>query len=71
MEALMKRKFQDFLAANQDSDNNIDFQTTIMAALILTAFKYLLESSDKYSVKELNRQAGRLFRKHLISNRKI
>lgn len=67
MEALMKRKFQKFLAANQSPDDNIDFQTSIMAALILTAFKYLLESSSKYSVKELNMQAAKLFGKHLIT----
>jgi len=67
METLMKSKFQNFLAASQDPDDNIDFQTSIMAALILTSFKYFLESNDKYSVKELNIQAGKLFSKHLIS----
>lgn len=69
MEALMRQKFRAFLETAASEDDNLDYQTTVMTALILNTFRYLLESEEKYTVKELTLQVQRLMKKHLLKVR--
>ena len=66
MESTMRGKFREFLAKTAGPEDNPDYQTMIMAAMILSTFRYLMESDDRYSVKELNQQTGRFFSRNFI-----
>ncbi|MBQ9708480.1 MAG: TetR/AcrR family transcriptional regulator [Firmicutes bacterium] len=67
MERLMRDKFGGFLRKSADSEgDDIEYQTAIMTSMILTTFRYLLESEETHSVKELTTQVNRLIRKHLL-----
>lgn len=66
METLMRQKFRLFLDAAASEGDDLDYQTTIMTALILNTFRYLLESEEDHTVKELTLQVQRLMKKHLL-----
>lgn len=66
MESTMRGKFRAFLAKTAGPEDNLDYQTMIMAAMILSTFRYLMESEERYSVKELNQQTGRFFSRNFI-----
>lgn len=69
MEALMRQKFRLFLESTASEDDNLDYQTAVMTALILNTFRYLLESEEDHTVKELTLQVQRLMKKHLLKVR--
>ena len=66
MESMMRDKFRVFLAKAAGPEDNLDYQTMIMAAMILSTFRYLMESDERCSVKELNQQTGRFFSRNFI-----
>lgn len=66
MESMMREKFKVFLAQAADLEDDLDYQTMIMATLILSSFRYLMESDKKLSAKKLNQQAGRFFSRNFI-----
>lgn len=69
MEQLMRQKFRSFLETTSSEEDNLDYQTTVMTALILNTFRYLLESEEDHTVKELTLQVQRLMKKHLLKVR--
>ena len=66
MESTMRGKFRAFLAKSCGPEDDLEYQTMIMAGLILSSFRYLMESDEKLSVKELNQQAGSFFSRNFI-----
>ncbi len=70
MEKLMRSKFRMFLESAASEDDNLEYQTAVMTSLILTTFRYLLESSEDYTVRELTLQVQRLMKKHLLRIKK-
>lgn len=66
METLMRQKFRSFLEATASKDDNLEYQTAVMTALILNTFRYLLESEEDHTVKELTLQVQSLMKKHLL-----
>ena len=66
MEDMMREKFRSFLAKSCGPEDDLEYQTMIMAGLILSSFRYLMESDEKLSVKELNQQAGSFFSRNFI-----
>ncbi len=53
MQEALKRNFQVFLAQQKTAEANVDFQSTLFAAMILTVLKYMLENEPRRSAQEL------------------